>query len=124
MGIHDPRYQKRPKNRQILFQKVSEIDAIKAPEKQFFIGKRRSGSKSRKNDHEAKTYVFGSHLEAILASSWNTWEAFGGHFGHFGANLIGFGRSVECLGRFSKSSNWFGTVGHGLGEFKTGTWVL
>ena len=52
-----------------------------------FIGKCMSGSKSRKNDHEAKTYRFGGHLEAILASSWGTWEAFGGHFGRLGANL-------------------------------------
>ena len=30
-----------------------------------------------KNDYEAKTYEFGSHLEAIWGSSWGTWEAFG-----------------------------------------------
>ena len=40
-----------------------------------------------KSDHEAKTYQFGSHLGTILASSWGTWEAFRGHFGHLGANL-------------------------------------
>ena len=81
MGVHDPRCQKRPKNHRILFQKVSEIDAIKAPVKQKNVGKRRAGSKSRKNDHEAKTYQFGSHLGDILVSSWGTWEAFGGHVG-------------------------------------------
>ena len=62
-------------------------DAFKAFEKQRNIGKRMSGSKSRKNDHETKTYGFGSHLGAILASSWGTWEAFRGHFGRLGANL-------------------------------------
>ena len=36
---------------------------------------------------EAKTYRFGSHLGAILAASWGTWEAFGGLLGHLGANL-------------------------------------
>ena len=66
---------------------MSEIDAFKAPEKQKYNGKRRSGSKSRKNNHEAKTYGFGCHLEAILVSSWGTLEAFGGHFGQLGANL-------------------------------------
>ena len=60
-------------------------------------------------------------LEAILVSSWGTWEAFGDHFGHLGANLIRFGRSVEFLGRFERSGNWFGTVWE---SFKTGTWVL
>ena len=50
-------------------------------------GKRRSGSKSRKNDHEAKTYQFWTHLRLILASSWGTWEAFRDHFGCLGANL-------------------------------------
>ena len=39
------------------------------------------------NDYEVKTYGFGSHLEAILGSSWGTLEAFGGHFGRLGANL-------------------------------------
>ena len=29
----------------------------------------------------------GSHLGAILASSWGTWEGFRGHFGRLGANL-------------------------------------
>ena len=71
----------------MLFQKVSEIDAFKAPEKQKYIGKRKSGSKSRKNNHEAKTHQFGSHLGAILASSWGTWEAFRSYFGRLGANL-------------------------------------
>ena len=32
-------------------------------------------------------HQFGSHLGAILASSWGTWEAFRGHFGRPGANL-------------------------------------
>ena len=59
----------------------------KLPKSKKTFGKRRSGSKSRKNDHEAKTYQFGSHLGAILASSWGTWEAFGGLLGHLGANL-------------------------------------
>ena len=50
-------------------------------------GKHVSGSESRKNDFEAKTFRFGSHLGAILASSWGAWEAFGGHFGRLGTNL-------------------------------------
>ena len=86
LGIHNPRCQKRHKNRRILFQKVTEIGAFKAPEKQKNVRKRRSGNKSRKNDHEAKTHQFGSHLGAILASSRGTWEAFRGHFGRLGAN--------------------------------------
>ena len=40
-----------------------------------------------KNDHEAKTYGFASHLAAILASSWGAWEAFRDHFGGLRANL-------------------------------------
>ena len=76
-----------PNNCRILFQKVSKIDAFKAPEKQKYIGKLRAGSKSRKNNHEAKTYQFGSHLGAVLALSWGTWEGFAGHFGRLGANL-------------------------------------
>ena len=68
------------------FQKLIEIDAFQAPEQQKCIRKRTSGSKSRKNDHEAKTHRFGSHLGAILVSSWGTWETFGGLFGHLGAN--------------------------------------
>jgi len=40
-----------------------------------------------KNDYEAKTCQFGSLLGAILATSWGTWEALGGHFGPLGANL-------------------------------------
>ena len=44
----------------------------KAREKQRNIGKRRSGSTSRKNDHETTTYQFGNHLGAILASSWGS----------------------------------------------------
>ena len=66
---------------------MTKIDAFKAPEKPKYIGKHRSGSKSRKNYHEAKTYRFGSHPGAILASSWGAWEVFRGHFGRLGANL-------------------------------------
>ena len=40
-----------------------------------------------KNDHEAKTYQFGSLLDAILASFWGTGEAFRDHFGRLGANF-------------------------------------
>ena len=67
--------------------KIIKIDVFQATEKPKYIGKLKSGSKSRKNDHEAKTYQFGSHLGAILASSWGTWETFGGHFRHLGSNL-------------------------------------
>ena len=66
---------------------LTKLDAFKTPEKQKHSGKHRSGSKSRKKDHEAKTYRFESHLGAILASSWGAWVAFGGHFGRLGANL-------------------------------------
>ena len=76
-----------PKMIEICSKKMTKIDAFKAPEKPKYIGKRMSGSKSRKNDHEAKTYRFGSHPGAILASSWGAWEAFRGHFGRLGANL-------------------------------------
>ena len=41
----------------------------------------------QKNDHEAKTYRFGNHLGAVLASAWGAWEAFRDHFGRLGANL-------------------------------------
>ena len=46
--------------------KIAKIDALQAPEKQKFIGKRKSGSKSRKNDQEAKTYRCGSYLGGHL----------------------------------------------------------
>ena len=97
-GIHDPRCQKWLKNHRILFQKVSKIDAFKAPEKQKYIGKRKSGSKSRKNDYEAKTCQFGSHLGAILASCWGTWYAFRGHFGRLRANLSQYKAILSQLG--------------------------
>ena len=86
---------------------MTKIDAFKAPEKQRYIGKRRSGSKSRKNDHEAKTYRFESHLGAILASSWGTWEAFRGHFGRLGANLSQHKAILSHLGAnlWSSSAN-------------------
>ena len=40
-----------------------------------------------KSTMRPKHIDFGSHLGAILASSWGTWEAFRGHFGRLGANL-------------------------------------
>ena len=43
--------------------------------------------KKKENNHEARTYGFGSHLEAILGSSWGIWDVFGGHFERLGANL-------------------------------------
>ena len=51
-----------------------------------------------KNDHEAKTYGFGSHLGDILDSSWRNLEAFGGHFGRLGANLSQHGAIWSHLG--------------------------
>ena len=43
--------------------------------------------KKEENNHEARTYGFGSHLETVLGSSWGIWDVFGGHFERLGANL-------------------------------------
>ena len=74
----------------MVLQKTIAFDTFKAPKEQhskenimFFT----NFLKIMTNDHEAKTYGFGSHLEAILGSSWGIWKAFGGHFGRLGANL-------------------------------------
>ena len=73
-----------------LFKNSIKFDTFKASEEQNSLENVRFFQyfwKSQKNDHEAKTYGFGCHLEAILGSSWGTLEAFGGHFGRLGANL-------------------------------------
>ena len=93
-----------PKFCRILFQKVSKIGIFKAPEKQFFIGKRRSGSKSRKNDHEAKPYQFGRNLGAIfglgvlgrpLEAIWGVWSQHKAISSHLGANLMPSGAKIS-----------------------------
>ena len=84
---HVPRCPKWWKIHRVFLPKLMKIDAFPAPEKQKNDGKQWSGSKFRKNHHAAKTYRFGSHLGAMVASSWGTWEGLRGHFGRLGANL-------------------------------------
>ena len=44
----------------------------------------------------------GAILEAILASAWETWEAFWGHVGRLGANLSQHKTILSLLGANSK----------------------
>ena len=61
-----PRCQKRPKNRQILFQKVSEVDAFKAPEKQKTLENVGPEANREKTTMKLKHINF----EPILDSFW------------------------------------------------------
>ena len=63
------------------------IKYFQRPRRAKFVKKRKVFSiclKITKNVHEAKTYGFGCHLEAILGSSWGPWEAFGAILGVLG----------------------------------------
>ena len=76
-----------PKIIEFFSKKCQKLMLSKFPKSQNTLENVRQEANREKNDHEAKTYQFGSHLGAILASSWGTWEAFRGHFGRLGANL-------------------------------------
>ena len=68
-----------------MFQKLTKIDAFQATEKQQFNGKRKQIAKKR--FRKLKHIDVAAILEAILVSSWGTWEAFGGHVGRLWTNL-------------------------------------
>ena len=63
---------------------MTKIDALQAPEKLKFIGNVGPEANRKKKSRKLKHIDVEAILEAILVSSWGTWEAFGGHVGHLG----------------------------------------